>query len=302
MKIVVTGAAGYLGAELIRMLSHSYRKIDQLILVDDLSSGNKNIFINASLGNACPIQFYSCSILETHKLKKIVNDVDVVVHLAARVKTPFANENPHEFEMINHWGTSELIDVCVRQGVKRFIYASSTAVFGVSNHLISIDDVPNPITSYAVSKYRGELQIMVHAKKLNISIVRLGTVFGYAPCMRFDTVVNKMAFDARFKKRIHIHGDGTQKRSIIHIGKAAELFYNQIFTNDIEFPLVHGIEHHVTINQLGEKFSKLVSGLEIVRINHPVKYLGAQISPYPTNWFAPVNLGKQLKTLLDSFS
>ena len=224
MKVLITGGAGYIGTELVTELNNDSR-ISEIVIYDNLSRGNFNLFIGHTKLNTSKIRFVKGELLDTRKLKQELKGIDTVFHLAAKVTTPFADQNPHGFEQVNHWGTAELIYAIEESEVKTFVYLSSTSVYGASENTLSIDSPLNPKTFYGISKMRGE----EHVKRLLNSsirtyIFRCGNVYGYSKSMRFDSVINKFMFEANFNNKIRIYGNGNQNRSFIHINRLKDAF------------------------------------------------------------------------------
>jgi len=151
------------------------------------------------------------------KLKRVLKNVDVVFHLAARVSTPFANVDADFHEQVNHWGTAELVSAVEGSNVKKFIFTSSTSVYGISDGHIDENQIPSPRSFYGISKFRGEEQVRLLQKNMNALILRCANVYGYSRSMRFDAVINRFMFDANFSKRIQIHGNGKQLRAFVHV-------------------------------------------------------------------------------------
>ena len=222
MKVLVTGGAGYVGAELVYKLSQD-EKVDQVIVYDNLSRGNENFFISSrNRMQKGKVKFILGDLLDSRKLKKAVNGVDVVYHLAAKVTTPFENVESHVFEQVNNWGTSELVlAVEESESVKKLIYLSSASVFGSTpkSEPASEDLEPNPRTFYGISKMRGEEHIKRLEGKIETIIIRAANVYGYSPAIRFDNVINRFLFDSNFNNKIQIHGSGKQSRTFIHLSK-----------------------------------------------------------------------------------
>lgn len=106
MHVLITGGAGYLGTELVELCA-SDPQISTITVYDNLSHGRHGLFTGAKLTGA-EIHFVRRELLDTRSLRAAVKNVDVVVHLAAKVSTPFASGDPHAFEQVNHWGTAEL--------------------------------------------------------------------------------------------------------------------------------------------------------------------------------------------------
>ncbi|HRB67994.1 MAG TPA: GDP-mannose 4,6-dehydratase, partial [Chitinophagales bacterium] len=106
MKVLITGGAGYIGTELVKKLV-KIPKVKEIIVYDNLNKGAYNFFLCTCIGGD-NIRFVHGDILDTRKLKKELNDVDVVINLAAKITSPYADADPHLYEQINHWGTAEL--------------------------------------------------------------------------------------------------------------------------------------------------------------------------------------------------
>ncbi|MFL5728758.1 MAG: NAD-dependent epimerase/dehydratase family protein, partial [Cytophagaceae bacterium] len=133
MNILVTGGAGYIGAELVYRLSKC-EHVNKIVVYDNLTRDNYNLFISNSnkIGNN-KVKFELGDILDSRKLRKVLKDIDVVYHLAARVDNPYSNIDSHVFEQVNNWGTAELVyAVEESKKVSKFIYLSSTSVYGSS--------------------------------------------------------------------------------------------------------------------------------------------------------------------------
>jgi UDP-glucose 4-epimerase len=221
MKILITGGAGYVGTELTQQLLQN-PEVEEIIIYDNLSRKNYNLFIGHNKLTNHKIRFILGDILDSYKLRKIIGEVDVVYHLAAKVLTTFSNEDPHMFEQVNHWGTAELSYALEQSEVKKVIYLSSTSVYGDSEEQIYEDTVPQPRTYYGISKFNGEKMIARLSDRMRTFIVRCGNVYGYSRSMRFDAVINKFMFDAHFTNRITIQGSGKQHRGFIHVKKVVQ--------------------------------------------------------------------------------
>ena len=155
MKVMITGGAGYIGTELTQQLLKN-PEIEEIIIFDNLSRKNFNLFIGHNKLTNDRIRFILGDILDSYKLRKIIGEVDVVYHLAAKVLTTFANDDPHMFEQVNHWGTAELSYALEQSEVKKVIYLSSSSVYGDTEEQIYEDTTPQPRTYYGISKLNGE--------------------------------------------------------------------------------------------------------------------------------------------------
>ena len=129
MKVLITGGAGYIGSEVVKLLC-SQVGIEEVIIYDNLSRNNYNLFIKEQIPNA-KVKFIRGDILDSRSLEEVMKDgVDVVCHLVARVTTPFASLDPHLFEQVNNWGTADVVYSAENSGVSKFIYLSNNLSFG----------------------------------------------------------------------------------------------------------------------------------------------------------------------------
>ncbi|MEM1137856.1 MAG: NAD-dependent epimerase/dehydratase family protein, partial [Bacteroidota bacterium] len=141
MKILITGGAGYIVTELTYQLA-LIDAVEQIVIYDNLSRKNYNIFLMEKHLPNKKIMFESADILDSYKLNKAVEEADIIFHLAAKVTTPFANEDPHIFEQVNHWGTAELSYALEATQTNKVIYLSSMSVYGASSELVDISTAP----------------------------------------------------------------------------------------------------------------------------------------------------------------
>ena len=216
MKILITGGAGYVGTRLTKiLLTHS--EIEEIVIYDNLSKSHNNFFLGDSFQNGHKLRAVQGDILDSRQLKKCLKGIDVVLHLAAKVTTPFANSDPHFYEQVNHWGTAEVVYAVEASDVQKFIYLSSTSVYGASTEQIDESTEPSPHTFYGISKKRGEEHSHRLGGKINSIVLRAGNVYGFSKSMRFDAVINRFMFDANFANRIQIFGTGKQSRAFIHV-------------------------------------------------------------------------------------
>jgi UDP-glucose 4-epimerase len=277
MKILITGGAGYIGTELTYELAKN-SEVEQIIIYDNLSRGNINLFIGSRKLNK-KLKFVQGDILDTRLLKQTLKDIDVVYHLAAKVTTPFADQNAHFFEQINHWGTAELVYAVEESKVKKFIFTSSASVYGASSHEADEKTIPNPKTFYGISKLRGEDHVnRLFEKDIETFIVRCGNVYGYSKSMRFDSVINKFMFDGHFKGRLSIYGTGQQHRAFIHIDKTANILSNLIFS-DLKKGKYDLVEDNLTIGHIAETLKNIYPELEMLFINQQLKMRELKVKP-----------------------
>ena len=266
MKVLITGGAGYLGTELVKKLVQ-IPKVKEIVVYDNLDKGRYNFFLCTCIGGD-NIRFVQGDILDTRKLKKELQGVDVVFNLVAKIASPYADADPHLYEQINHWGTAELTYAVEESDVKHFIHVSSLSVYGASSKgkLITETTKLNPRTNYGISKMRGEGFVEALMKKKHTHIIRLGNVYGFNQTMRFDAVINHFGFEANFLKEISIHGDGQQIRSFIHVDKAAKYITQLPFLN-VDAGIYNLVDFNKSIMDIALEFKDLIPELEMQFIN-----------------------------------
>jgi UDP-glucose 4-epimerase len=218
---MVTGGAGYIGTELVYRLA-AEPGIKEILVYDNLCKGNYNLFTGFRKIPSNTVRFIQADILDSRSLKANMAGMDVVFHLAAKVETPYADQNAHDFEQTNHWGTAEVVYTAEELGIGRLIYLSSQGVYGEGE--VSGTDHPRvPDSFYAISKMRGEDHVLRLMEKMPVQLVRCANVYGYSKNLRIESVINQLIFDAHFTNRIAIHGDPTHALSYISLYRTVEM-------------------------------------------------------------------------------
>ncbi len=220
MRILITGGAGYLGSELVYALANR-PDVEQVIVYDNLSRGNHSLFIGRPLPTG-KVRFVHADILDLRRLKAELAGIDIVYHLAAKVYTPYEPEDPHSFEQVNHWGCAELATAVEASGVSRLIFTSSTAVYGHTDAPATEETRCSPTTHYGIAKLRGEKQVARLGEHMTTYTVRCAHVYGYSPSMRFDSVINRLMFEANFFNRVNIYSSGRQARAFVNVDRAVQ--------------------------------------------------------------------------------
>ena len=215
MKVLITGGCGYIGSKLVTNLVRS--NLDVTVL-DTMWFGN-------SIANK----------LDQSKLRFIKGDVrciddflaekfDVVVHLANVANDPSVELNESLSWEINALGTFKILEWAKKSGVKKFVYASSGSVYGVSNEpKVTESTVRNPISAYNKTKMVAEQVVLSYTKEFNVICIRPATVCGFSPRMRLDLAVNSLVFQALDKGLIRVFG-GDQMRPHINIEDMVSIY------------------------------------------------------------------------------
>lgn len=217
--VLVTGGAGYVGAVLVpKLLDKGYKVkvLDLYIYGDDVLDEVKD---NARLEEV------KGDIRDQKLLKKILPGCDAVIHLACISNDPTFELNPELSRSINYDAFEPLVRISKESGARRFIYASTCSVYGVSNAENVTEDHPLvPITDY--NKYKGlcePILLKYQSQDFTTVVIRPATVCGYSPRQRFDLTVNILTNNAYNLGRIKVFG-GTQMRPNIHMDDITDLY------------------------------------------------------------------------------
>lgn len=305
MNVLVTGGAGYVGTKLVKRLV-GLDEVEKVIVYDNLSRGNYNLFLGENILNGNKIEFIQGDILDSRLLRKTLAGVDFVYHLAAKVTTPFANTDPHFYEQINHWGTAELVYALEESDVKMLLHLSSTSVYGSSDDTVNEDSPLNPRTFYGTAKMRGEEHVQRLVEQDRAIIIRSGNVYGYSKSMRFDAVINRFAFETNFHNRITIQGSGNQHRSFIHVN---DLVYDLslFIQHEVSKGVYNLVSKNISILDIVDVFKELRPSLEFLFVDQHLDLRNIQVDPNLKlasllNIAQPRELKEEMAEFLDNFS
>ena len=215
-KILITGGAGYVGAVLTPyLISKGYK----VTVLDLMIYGEKVLEKNSNL------KIIKGDIRDQNLLEKILPGNDVVIHLACISNDPSFELNPKLGKSINLEAFKPLVEISKQSLIKRFIYASSSSVYGLKKEKEIHENISlEPLTDY--SKYKAECEIILkkyESENFTPIIIRPATVCGYSPRQRLDVVVNILTNLAYHKRKISVFG-GKQLRPNIHIKDIAKVY------------------------------------------------------------------------------
>lgn len=266
MRILVTGNNGYIGT----VLTSELLKRDYEVVGYDTD------------------YFYDCKLVKKDEklIKHISKDIrsisiddldgiDIVIHLAGLANDPLGDFNPQLTEEINYQSTVKIAKLCKTKKIKRFIYASSQSMYGISDSPQELEEESskkNPVTAYAKTKFESEKKIKtLDDDEFTVIIFRPSTVFGVSPRLRCDIVYNSLVACAYTTGKIEILSDGSPWRPVVHVKDLCNAFIA-----GIEAPkeLVSAQSFNVgikngnyTVKDLAEAAQRVVPGSELVFLN-----------------------------------
>ena len=261
-KVLVTGDKGYIGSVLVPILlelGYEVRGIDTGYYEDCLLT---------SEGPS-----YACLKRDIRDIQQSdIQGVDAVIHLAGLSNDPLGELAPGLTEEINFQATVKLAQLARAAGVKRFIYASSQSMYGISNaenELGEDNSEKNPVTAYAKTKWKAELQLKtLITDDFSVVCFRPSTVYGVSPRLRCDIVFNNLVACAFTTGRIEIKSDGSPWRPVVHVRDVCSAFLS-----GLKAPLntIKGRSYNVgtpggnfTVRELAEAAQRSVPGSRLV--------------------------------------
>jgi len=221
MNVLVTGGAGFIGSHVAERLLHLGHNVS---IIDDLNEfyspelKQENLAIVRKSG---PVRFYEGDICCEPLVSQVVGECrpEAVIHLAARAGVRPSLENPLLYERVNVRGTMILLEACRLSATRKFVFASSSSIYGITNQVPFREDETDqrPISPYAATKIAGEkiCYTYSHLYSLNIACLRFFTVYG--PRQRPDLAIRKFIESIDRHEPIPVFGDGSSGRDYTYI-------------------------------------------------------------------------------------
>jgi nucleoside-diphosphate-sugar epimerase len=264
-RVLVTGGAGYIGSHLCRLLlERGYR----VRILDRFDYGRAGI---DEIAGHPHLEVLEGDICNSRDVSRAVRHVDGVLALAAIVGDPACNLDAEETIDLNYTATKILIEACNFSSVRRLVFASSCSVYGAGNHHILTERSRlSPVSLYARTRLLSERILFDRHGDVDVVVLRLATVFGMSPRMRFDLVVNTLTAGAVMDNKIEIFG-GNQWRPFVHCRDAARAF---LLALEAPAAAVAGEVFNVggdalnhRIDELGGIVAECVDGVEVALKN-----------------------------------
>jgi UDP-glucose 4-epimerase len=226
VRVLVTGGAGFIGANLCDKLSRDHL-ITGVTVLDDLSTGaTENL-------TGVQVEFVKGNILDAATLDRVIDDVGVVVHLAARPSVPHSLQDPVATHTVNATGTLAVLEAARRAGGRHVIIASSSSVYGANPVIPKHEDLPTaPMSPYAASKLAAESYALAYQRSFDLPVLafRFFNVFG--PLQPADhayaAVVPAFVSAALRGDPLIVYGDGEQTRDFTSVDTVADVIQSAI--------------------------------------------------------------------------
>ena len=250
MKILITGGAGFIGSHIVdKLIQNNY----EVVVVDNLSSG--------ALGNLPShrnLKFYKNDILIDDLTSIFENEQpEFCIHLVSQTSVIKSIENPINDAELNIVATLKLIDLCKKYEIKKFIIASSAAVYGQPKYLPVDENHPcEPISNYGLSKLTMEKYVQL--SNLPYIIFRFANVYGPRQASSKESGVVSIFNDCMLKNApINIYGDGTQIRDFVYVEDIAEACVTALENEQLINQVLNiSTQQGISVNELFELMKK----------------------------------------------
>jgi UDP-glucose 4-epimerase len=227
VRILVTGGAGFIGANLCRTLVAT-EGVDRVVALDDLSTGSP-----ANLDGVDGVELVEGSILDADLLDRVVPSTQAIIHLAARPSVPRSLLDPMASHEANATGTLRVLEAARLHGGPQVVVASSSSVYGANPILPKREDMaPMPVSPYAVSKLATESYAVAYGHSFGLPTLafRFFNVFG--PLQSADhayaAVIPAFLAAALRGEPLPVHGDGNQTRDFTYVGTVCSVLADAV--------------------------------------------------------------------------
>ncbi len=231
MKILLTGGAGYIGSHVLLSIIENKHEV---VVIDDLSTGNKNLIPDS-------VKFINSNINNAEKISNVLmkENFDLLLHFAGFIKVEESVQNPDKYFKNNTDNAIELFETCYKHNLQNIIFSSTAAAYGnpSNNESIREDENLNPLNPYGESKVKTEEYLLKNKDKFNSIILRYFNVAGADPELRSGLIANQPTHLIKIlsevvvgkREKIYVYGndynteDGTAIRDYIHVSDLASI-------------------------------------------------------------------------------
>jgi len=262
MRFLITGGAGFLGSALANRLARAGHNV---CVLDDLSAGDPARLDPAAL-------FTRGDVSDVPKLWTLLQEVDCVYHLAARVLVPESMLYPREYNAVNVGGTVAVMEAMRDAGVKRVVLTSSGAVYGEQEEQPVHEDLaPNPGSPYAVSKLAAEHYVRTIGALWGIETVILRVFNAYGPKQPLPPshapVIPQLLKQALGGGSLVVFGDGQQSRDFVYVDDVVDGLVAAATAKNVDRQIINiGSGTDVSVNALVDKIGR-VTGRQVAPLH-----------------------------------
>jgi UDP-N-acetylglucosamine/UDP-N-acetylgalactosamine 4-epimerase len=255
-RILVTGGAGFIGSNIVEKLL--VMNCPYVRIVDNLSTGFIDNISKLIKYNSDRVEFMYGDISDLEVCRKAVKDIDVICHQAALGSVPRSFENPLASHKSNVDGTFNMLLAAKEAGIKRFVYASSSSVYGDNKESPKREDtIGNQMSPYAVTKHIDELYANIFSRSFGMECIglRYFNVFGpkQNPSGAYAAVIPKFILELLNNEKPTINGDGSFSRDFTYIDNVVQANILAMTTENNECfgqAINIGLNNHITISEL----------------------------------------------------
>lgn len=256
MNILITGGAGFIGSTLVDKLLED--KSNRIIVVDSFTDFYNSATKQENISNNYNNPNYTicrCDVEDKDSLRNIFanNEIDCVVHLAARAGVRPSISNPDLYFKTNVLGTINILELMKDFGIKKMVFASSSSVYGNSKADVFSEDMNlrEPISPYAASKMSGEQICYTYSKLYDIKMVCLRFFTVYGPRQRPDLAISKFVDLISQNKAIPVYGDGTTMRDYTFVDDIVAGIISAVSYKDTMYEIINiAGGNPITLNEL----------------------------------------------------
>ncbi|CEP68829.1 NAD-dependent epimerase/dehydratase [Moorella glycerini] len=290
-SVLVTGGAGFIGSHLVdRLLAEGWRVmvVDNFDPFYDPAVKRKNIAPHLEYSNYTLVEL---DIRDMDTLReRLSGEYDVIVHLAAKAGVRPSIRDPIDYQEVNVRGTQNLLELAREWGVKQFVFASSSSVYGVNPNVPWREDdcVLLPISPYAATKVAGELLGHVYSHLYGIRFIALRFFTVYGPRQRPDLAVYKFARLMLKGEPVPVYGDGSSRRDYTYIDDIIQGVRAAMNYNATPYEVIN-LGNNSTVSLL-----EMINALEeTLGVKAKLEFLPPQLGDVPQTW-ASINKAEQL--------
>ena len=230
MKVFITGGAGFIGSHLVERLLAAGNTVRVL---DNLSTGKRE-----NLPAHPQLEFVPGDIRDRGLVGECARGMDAIVHLAAVASVQASVDDPTGTHETNFDGTLYLLEAARKEKIKRFLYASSAAVYGDNTRMpLTEAEIPNPLSPYAADKLAGEYYLRFYHAKFGIetTVFRFFNIFGprQDPSSPYSGVISIFVERVSRGEAVTIFGDGRQTRDFVYVGDLADLLVQALSRSEV---------------------------------------------------------------------